>query len=78
MSTTTLRIDEALKARVAAAAERLGESPRAFIVETVELQQAQADFLRVADARWSRIQDTGRTVGWDEAQACLRARAAGQ
>ena len=82
MSTTTIRIDEALKARVAVAAERAGKSAHAFIVEaiaeTVERQEAEADFHRIADERWAGIQATGKTIGWDEARAYLRARAAGQ
>lgn len=82
MSTTTIRIDEALKARVAAAAQRAGKSAHAFIVdalaETVQRQEAEAEFHRVADERWARIEQGGKTVDWEQAQAYLRARATGQ
>lgn len=35
MSTTTIRIEDALKARIAAAAERAGKSSHAFILDTL-------------------------------------------
>lgn len=82
MSTTTIRIDEDLKARVASAAERAGKSAHAFIVEAIEqtVEQAEADdeFHRLADARWAKVLATGETVAWDEAKAYLEARARGE
>lgn len=82
MSTTTIRIDDTLKERVAAAAARAGKTAHAFIVEalaeTVERQEAESAFQRLADARWERLQETGKTVGWEQARLYLQARAAGQ
>jgi predicted transcriptional regulator len=82
MSTTTIRIDEDLKARVASAAERAGKSAHAFIVEAIEqtVEQAEADdeFHRLADARWAKVLATGETVAWDEAKAYLEARTRGE
>jgi predicted transcriptional regulator len=82
MSTTTIRIDEDLKARVASAAERAGKSAHAFIVEAIEqtVDQAEADddFHRLADARWAKVLATGETVAWDDAKAYLEARARGE
>ena len=78
MSTTTIRIDEALKARVSAAAERAGTTPHSFILDAIEQKVEQAelddDFHRVADERWAKILATGKTVPWDEAQAYVKAR----
>jgi predicted transcriptional regulator len=81
LSTTTIRIDDELKAQVAAAAEREGKTPHAFIVEAIarQVQQAQldAEFHRVADARWAKVLASGKTVPWDKARAYLGARASG-
>jgi predicted transcriptional regulator len=82
MTTTTIRIDDELKGRIAAVAQRAGKSAHAFIVEaieqTVEQAEAHADFHRVADERWAKLLATGKTVGWDELRAYLEARAKGQ
>jgi predicted transcriptional regulator len=81
MSTTTIRIEEELKQRLAAAAELSGKTPHAFILEaiaqTVEQVEIETAFDRVADERWSRMLDTGKTVPWDATKAYLEARARG-
>jgi predicted transcriptional regulator len=81
MSTTTIRLDEDLKARVAAAAKRAGQSSHAFIIEAIAgtLEQAELKdrFHREADARWAKILDEGKTVAWAEMRTYLMARAEG-
>jgi len=82
MSTTTIRIEDDLKARVAAAAERAGKTAHAFILDaiaqTVEQVELDDDFHRVADERWAKVLATGKTVPWDEAKAYLEARSRGE
>ena len=82
MSTTTIRIDDDLKARVAAAAESAGKTAHAFILDAIAhtVEQAELDeaLHRVADARWAKILATGKTVPWDAAKAWLEARSRGQ
>ena len=82
MSTTTIRLDEDLKERVAAAAERSGKTSHAFILDaiadTVEQAETDAEFHCVADERWSKIMTTGKTVPWDDARAYLEARTRGE
>jgi predicted transcriptional regulator len=82
MSTTTIRIERELKARIAAAAERAGKTSHAFIVDaiaqTVERLERDDEFHRVADERWAKLVASGRTVPWDEAKAYLEARAGGK
>ena len=82
MSTTTIRIEDDLKARVAAAAMQAGKTAQAFILDAIAqtVEQAELDnaFHAVADARWAQIRATGNTVPWDEAKAYLAARAAGE
>ena len=78
MTTTTIRLDEALKARLAAAAERAGKTSHAFIVdaiaETVERAEREAEFHAVADERWAALLKTGKSVPWE----ALRERMAGR
>ena len=82
MSTTTIRIEDDLKARVAAAAERAGKTAHAFILDaiaqTVEQVELDEEFHRVADERWAKVLATGKTVPWDDAKAYLEARSRGE
>jgi predicted transcriptional regulator len=82
MTTTTIRIEDDLKARVAAAAERAGKTAHAFmldaIAQTVEQAELDEAFHRVADARWANVLGTGKTVPWDDAKAWLEARSRGE
>jgi len=82
MPTTTIRIADDLKARVAAAAERTGKTAHAFILDAIAktVEQAELDeaFHRVADARWAKVLATGKTVPWDDAKAWLEARSRGE
>jgi predicted transcriptional regulator len=82
MSTTTIRIEDDLKMRVAALAQRAGKTSHAFIVEALEqkVEQLEVDeeFHRLADERWTKILATGKTIPWEEAQSYLEARAVGQ
>ena len=82
MTTTTIRIEEELKARVAAAAERAGKTAHAFILDaiaqTVEQTELDEAFHRVAEERWAKVLVTGKTVPWDDAKVYLEARARGE
>lgn len=82
MSTTTIRLEDGLKARIAAAAERSGKTSHAFILEaiaqTVDEVESSEEFHRIADERWAKILTTGKTVPWDDAKSYLEARLQGQ
>ena len=82
MSTTTIRIEDELKARIAAAAERAGKTAHAYILDaiaqTVEQAELDDEFHRLADKRWANILATGKTVPWDQARDYLEARARGE
>lgn len=81
MSTTTIRLPEALKARIAAAAKRAGTTPHSFILEAIaekaEQEERRADFDQVAEERYARIVATGKTIPWSEMRGYLEDRAAG-
>jgi predicted transcriptional regulator len=82
MSTTTIRLEDGLKARLAKVAERGGSSPHAFILDaiarSVEEAELEAEFASLAERRWEAIATTGKTVNWDEARRYVGARAEGQ
>jgi predicted transcriptional regulator len=82
MATTTIRLDDELRTRVAAAAERAGKTSHAFILEaiaqTVEQTELRDRFHREVDARWATILARGKTVPWDEVRTHLTPRAEGR
>ena len=81
MTTTTIRIPDDLKLRVAAAAEAAGLTAHGFILRAIETQTAeaeeQAEFERLAEERWQDFQRTRLAIPFDEAARYLRDRAAG-
>lgn len=81
MSTTTLRLPDDLKTRIAAAATRAGITPHLFMLEAVaektEQAEKRADFEAVADGRYAKILKSGETLDWHDVRAYLKARAAG-
>jgi len=82
MSTTTIRIPEDLKARVAAAAKRSGTTAHGFILEAIaektEQVNLRADFDAVAEDRYARIVASGKTIPWTEMRGYLEERLAGK
>ena len=82
MATTTIRIEDDLKSRIAAAAEREGKSAHAFMHDAISQSVAQAEenseFRRIAEERWQSIVQTGMTVSWDETKQWLQARGRGE
>ncbi|MEI7538002.1 MAG: DUF1778 domain-containing protein [Comamonadaceae bacterium] len=81
MPTTTIRIEDTLKSRIAAAADRTGKTAHAFILdaisETVEQLEQDGEFDEVAEQRWKALLASGKTVSWDETKGYLSARSQG-
>jgi predicted transcriptional regulator len=81
MATTSIRMNDELKARLTVAAARASKSPHTFILDTITqaVEQAEQDhaFHTRGQERWQAIQATGQTVPWDETKAYLAARAQG-
>jgi len=81
MSTTTIRIEDDLKARVAAAADQVGTTAHAFILEAIaqKVEQVETDleFNDLAQLRWAKLLTTGKSVSWSDAKTYLEARSRG-
>ncbi len=82
MPTTTIRMPEDLKARVAAAAKRSGTTSHGFILQAItekaEQENLRADFDAVAEDRYAGIVASGKTIPWDAMRGYLEDRLAGK
>ncbi len=82
MPTTTIRLPEDLKERVALAAERAGMTSHAFILEAiadrVDEQEHRNDFYDTAERRYAEIVASGRTIPWNKMRTYLEERLAGK
>ncbi len=82
MSTTTIRLSDDLKARVADAAQRAGTTAHGFILDAIaektEQAERRADFDMVAEDRYADIVSSGKTIPWTEMRKYLEARVAGK
>jgi len=82
MSTTTIRLPEELKARVAEAAKQAGTTSHNFILEAIaektELADQRAAFDAVAEQRYARIVESGKTIPWSDMRGYLEDRLAGK
>jgi predicted transcriptional regulator len=82
MSTTTIRLPEDLKARVALAAKRSGKTAHGFILEAIvekaDQDERRASFRDVAEQRYADIVASGRTIRWTEMRSYLEGRLAGK
>ncbi|MBU0594489.1 MAG: ribbon-helix-helix domain-containing protein [Gammaproteobacteria bacterium] len=82
MSTTTIRLPDDLKARIAVAAKHAGTAPHGFILEAIAEKTGQAerraDFDAVAEGRYANIVASGETIPWQEMRDYQEARMAGK
>ena len=82
MSTTTIRLPEELKIRVAQAAERAGTTAHNFILQAIaekaNQEELRDDFNDVAEKRYAKIVATGKTIPWNEMRNYLEKRSKGK
>ena len=82
MSTTTIRLPEELKARVAAAAERAGTTAHSFILDAIaekaDQAERRADFHGAAEKRYADLVASGKTIPWEKMRSYLEDRIAGK
>jgi predicted transcriptional regulator len=80
MSTTTVRLPEQLKARVARAAKKAGTTAHGFILEAIaektEMAERRNAFQQLAETRLAEVLATGETVPWLDARRYVEQRAA--
>ena len=78
MSTTTIRLPQDLKERIARVAKRTGSTAHSFILEAIaekaEQEERQADFQDTAEKRYAEILASGKTVRWTEMRRYLERR----
>ena len=78
MPTTTIRLPEDLKSRIAQAAERKGTSAHAFMLDTladrVEEDERRQGFIDTAELRFREIAASGMTIPWTEMRTYLENR----
>lgn len=78
MSTTTIRLPDDLKERVAELARRAGMTPHGYILEAIAEKTRQetvrAEFDAEADARLAGIVASGQTLPWSEFRSQLEKR----
>lgn len=82
MSTTTIRLPDALKARIAKAAQAAGTTSHNFILEAIaekaDQAERRAEFHALADQRWADFLETGESIPWEEARRYFKARITGK
>ena len=82
MSTTSLKLPDELKQRAVAAAQKLGVSPHAFMVQAIEQAamsaERRASFVAEAQAARAQMLGTGKGYDADEVHAYLKAHIAGK
>ena len=82
MSTTTIRLPDELKVRIAKAAEAAGTTSHNFILEAVaekaEQAERRSDFQAEAEHRWAEFLKTGESIPWDEMRRYLTDRIQGK
>jgi len=82
MSTTTIRLSDELKSRIADAAERAGTTPHGFILGALEEKVGEAErraqFLDEAQQRWRSFVADGQALEWSDMRDYLARRARGE
>jgi predicted transcriptional regulator len=81
MPTTSLKLSDELKQRTAAAAEKKGVSPHAFMIHAIEqaatAAERRASFVSEAQAARDQMLSTGKGYDASEVHTYLKARVSG-
>ena len=82
MSTTTIRMPQALRERVARTARRTGTTVHGFILDAIaekaEQEERHGQFVDLAERRFANIVASGKSIPWKKMRADLQRRLAGQ
>ncbi|HEY0905798.1 MAG TPA: hypothetical protein VGE17_01240 [Methylophilus sp.] len=81
MATTSLKLPDSLKERIAKLAEAAGKTPHAYMVEAIEQEASRGEkyqaFLAEAEASWLEYQKTGIAYAAEDVHAYVRAKLRG-
>lgn len=82
MSTTTLRLPDELRARIARLAKKSGKTAHSVmldaIAQKVEEEELRASFHGEADRRFAEMIESGAGIPWHDMRTYLRTRASGK
>lgn len=82
MGTTTIRLTDELRSRIARAAKRAGTTSHNFILEAIaektDSAERRAEFHALADQRYAQFLESGKSIPWEEVRRYLKARLAGK
>ena len=82
MSTTTLRLPDELRERIAKLAAKSGQTAHSVMLDAlaqkVEEEELKASFYSEADARFAEMMESGAGIPWHDMRAHLRTRASGK
>ncbi len=82
MGTTTIRLTDELRSRIARAAKRSGTTSHNFILEAIaektDSAERRAEFHALADQRYAQFLESGKSIPWEEVRGYLKARLAGK
>ena len=82
MSTTTLRLPDELRKRIAKLAAKSGQTAHSVmldaIAQKVEEEELRASFYSEADTRFAEMMESGAGIPWHDMRAYLKARASGK
>ena len=82
MSTTTLRLPDELRKRIAKLAAKSGQTAHSVmldaIAQKVEEEELRVSFYNEADTRFAEIMESGAGIPWHDMRAYLKARASGK
>ncbi len=82
MATTSLKLPDTLKERVAKIAEETGKTAHAFMVDAIEHETSRNEkyqqFLAEAEASWQEYQKTGIAYAAEDVHAYVRAKLRGE
>ncbi|MFC3149086.1 CopG family ribbon-helix-helix protein [Piscinibacterium candidicorallinum] len=82
MPTTSLKIDDELKQRIAAVAQAKDTNAHAWMVDTlkraIEQAEQEVEFLEIAEKRWAKFKRDGKSVSQADMEAYLDALVTGK
>jgi len=78
MTTTTIRLPQELRERIARVAKRAGTTSHSFILEAIaekaEQEERRNEFQNSAEQRYSAIVESGKSISWNDMRHYLERR----